>query len=242
MLSGTITTLADVTARSKLAIVLTCRGDQILQDFLSDGPTNFTDMLLCDKERMQNQSFCIFFVLLVNLIDSFLEFRPLEVNNVTMDVVVKWKIERIFQIVSKFGTTAGDFWDFLEKSGCVTSLEAVKASQGLPNIRENAEQYYRVLGMPWNFPLRFVSEDGKEEDTKQTILDDFKALKLVRWDVETKKVVFENWESSFDTPLDVYEQLMAEDTDVASSGKRPRREGLDMLLERLRLSVGVELG
>jgi hypothetical protein len=238
-LPGTITTLADVTARSKLAIVLCCRGDQILQDFLSDGPTNFTDMLLCDKEYLDNQSFCIFFVLLVNLIDSFLEFRPLRLNNVRMDEIVKWKIERIFQIVRKFGTTAEDFWDFLEKSGCVASLEAVKASQGLPNIRENAEQYYRVLGMPWNFPLRFVSEDGTEEDTKQTILDDFKALKLVRWDGD--KVVFENWESSFDTPLDVYEHLIAVDTEEASSNKRQRRDDLGMLLERLRLSAGVEL-
>jgi hypothetical protein len=128
-------------------------------------------------------------------------------------------------------------------------LEAVKASQGLPNIRENADQYYRVLGIPWNFPLRFESKDGTEEDKKETILDDFKALKLVRWDGD--KVVFENWESSFDTPLDVYEQLMAEDnvyeqliaedTDEASSKKRTRKEGLDMLLERLRLSAGVEL-
>jgi hypothetical protein len=123
----------------------------------------------------------------------------------------------------------------------VASLEAVKASQGLPNIRENAEQYYRVLGIPCNFELRFKSEDGTEEDKKQTILDDFKALKLVRWDVETKTVVCENWESSFDTPLEVYEHPITVDTDAASSGKRPRL-GLDMLLERLRLSVGVELG
>ncbi len=168
--------------------------------------------------------------------------RPLNNNNLTMDEVVKWKIERILQIVRKFGTTSEDFWDFLEKSGCVSSLEAVKASQGLPNIRLNTDQYHRVFGIPWNFSLRFVFEDGIEEDKKQTILDDFKALKLVRWDVETKKVVCENWESSFDTPLDVYEQLIAVDTDAASSGKRPRRDDLGMLLERLRLSSGVELG
>jgi hypothetical protein len=198
-------------------------------------------MLLCDKEDMDNQSFCIFFVLLVNLIDSFLEFRPLSVNNVTMDVVVKWKIERIFQIVGKFGTTAETFWDFLERSGCVASLEAVKASQGLPNIRENADQYYRVFGIPWNFPLRFKEENGIEEDKKQTILDDFKALKLVCWDGEKGRVVCENWESSFDTPLDVYEQLIDVDNDEASLGKRPRRDDLGILLERLRLSAGVDL-
>ena len=95
--------------------------------------------------------------------------------------------------------------------------------------------------MPWNFPLRFVSEDGTEEDTKQTILDDFKALKLVRWDVETKKVVCENWETSFDTPLDVYEHLIAVDTEETSSKKRQRRDNLGMLLDRLRLSAGAEL-
>ena len=248
-LDGTITTLEDVTARSQLSIVLTCYGNQILQDFLSDDPRNFMDILLCDKEVIDNQSFCIFFVLLVNLIDSDLKYRPLSGNNYTMDDIVLWRIESIFQIVRKFGTTAETFWDFLEKSGCVASLEAVKASQSLPNIRENADEYYRVLGIPWNFPLRFEPEDGTEEDKKETILDDFKALKLVRWDGD--KVVFENWESSFDTPLDVYEQLIdednvyeqliAEDTDEASSKKRTRKEGLDMLLERLRQSAGVEL-
>jgi hypothetical protein len=124
----------------------------------------------------------------------------------------------------------------------VASLEAVKASQGLPNIRENAEQYYRVLGIPWNFPLRFNEENGKEEDKKQTILDDFRALKLVRWNREKGTVVCENWESSFDTPLDVYQQLIDVDTDETPSSKRPRRDDLGMLLERLRLSVGVELG
>jgi hypothetical protein len=240
-LPGTVTTLADVTAQSRLAIVLSCYGDQILQDFLSDDPKNFTDMLLCDKEDMDNQSFWIFFVLLVNLIDSFLKFRPLGYNNVTMHEIVRWKIQRIFQIVGKFGTTAGTFWDFLEKSGCVASLEAVKASQGLPNIRENAEQYYRVLGIPLNFPLRFKEEDKTEEDKKQTILDDFKCLKLVSWDAEAKIVVCEDWESSFDTPLDVYEHLIAKDTDEALLGKRRRRDDLGMLLERLRLSAGVEL-
>jgi len=156
-----------------------------------------------------------------------------------MHEVVKRNIQRIFQIVEKFGTTSQSFWGFLEKGGFVLSLWEFKERQGLPNIRRNADLYYRVFGIPWNFELRFRIGD-KVEHKKQTILDDFRALKLVRWDGD--KVVFENWESSFDTPLDVYEQLMAEDTDEASSKKRSRRDDLGMLLERLRLSAGVELG
>ena len=140
----------------------------------------------------------------------------------------------------EFGTTSESFWGFLEKSGFVSSLWEFKARQGLPNIRRNADLYYRVFGIPWNFELRFRIGD-KVEHKKQTILDDFKALKLVRWDGEKGTVVFENWKSSFDTPLDVYEQLIAEDTDVASSKKRHRENDLGMLLERLRLSAGVEL-
>jgi hypothetical protein len=246
-LPGTITTLADVTARSKLAIVLSCRGNQILEDFLSDDPTNFTDMLLCDKEVIDNQSFCIFFVLLVNLIDSDLPRRPLREIQYTynksypkMHEVVKRNIQRIFQIVKKFGTTSESFWGFLEKSGFVSSLWKFKARQGLPNIRRNADLYYRVLGIPWNFELRF-KKDGEVEHKKQTILDDFKALKLVRWDAEKKEVVRENWESVFDKPLDVYQKLIPGDTDGASSKKRHRENDLGMLLERLRLSAGVEL-
>ncbi len=73
----------------------------------------------------------------------------------------------------------------------MSSLGAVKASQGLPNIRRNADRYYRVFGIPWNFALRFWNED-EVEHKKQTILDDFKALKLVRWDADTKKVVHED--------------------------------------------------
>jgi hypothetical protein len=78
-----------------------------------------------------------------------------------------------------------------------------------------------VCGIPWNFPLRFWNKD-EVEHKKQTILDDFKGLKLVRWDAETKEVVSEDWQSTFDTPLDVYQQLIAVDTDEASSSKRPR--------------------
>jgi hypothetical protein len=157
-----------------------------------------------------------------------------------MHEVVNRNIQRIFQIVKKFGTTSESFWGFLEKSGFVSSLWEFKARQGLPNIRRNADLYYRVFGIPWNFELRFWKQ-GEVERKKDTILDDFKALKLVRWDVETKKVVCENWETSFDTPLDVYEHLIAKNTDVAPSNKRRRAGGLDMLLERLRLSAGAEL-
>jgi hypothetical protein len=242
-LPGTITTLADVTARSKLAIVLCCRGDEILQDFLSDGPTGFTDMLICDREDMDNQSFCIFFVLLVNLIDSDVSNRPLSEfqytfgrRDVTIDEVVKRNIRRIFQIVRQFGTTdesswwtaAESFWDFLKKSGCVSSLATVKANQGLENSREKTDQYYRVSGIPWNFALRSDSKDSGLEYKNQTILDDFKALKLVRWDAGTQKVVCEDWQSSFDHELDVYQQLIPR--------KRPREGDLGVLLERLRLS------
>jgi hypothetical protein len=233
-LPGTITTLADVTARSKLAIVLSCRGDMILQDFLSDGPTAFTDMLLCDRKDMDNQSFCIFFVLLVNLIDSDVPDRPLsrfqftfDRENLTIDVVVKRNIRRIFQIVREFGSTSESFWDFLQKSACVSSLRTVKENQGLPNTKFGERFFYRVLGIPFNFVLVFGSEDKK-----QTILDDFKALKLVCWDADTQRIVYETWESEFDTPLDVYRQLIPANTDVipvnvdvATSSKRARTGG-----------------
>ncbi len=69
----------------------------------------------------------------------------------------------------------------------MSSLWEFKARQGLPNIRRNADLYYRVLGIPCNFELRFWIGD-KVEHKKQTILDDFKALKLVRWDREKSKV------------------------------------------------------
>jgi hypothetical protein len=95
--------------------------------------------------------------------------------------------------------------------------------------------FYRVSGIPFNFALELGAEDKK-----QTILDDFKALKLVCWDAATQTIVYETWETKFDTPLDVYTQLIP-------SKKRPRSAGpvrsdrkMDMLLERLRLSGSAE--
>ena len=87
--------------------------------------------------------------------------------------------------------------------------------------------------------VRFHKND-QTEFKHQTILDDFRALKLVCWDAATQTIVYETWETKFDTPLDVYTQLIP-------SKKRPRSAGpvrsdrkMDMLLERLRLSGSAE--
>ena len=203
--------LADVTAQSNLAIILCCRGDQILQDFLSVERTNFTEMLICDRNDIDNISYSIFFALLLNLLDSDVPARPFSnpankpyfgFQRLTIDYLVKINIRRIFQLVNKFGTTPESFWDFLEKIGIVSSLTAVKANQGLRNTLVGADNVFRMYGMLYNCEYQ-----TRTENTKITVLDDFKALKLVRWDAFSKAVK-DNWETSFSRPLDVYEELL----------------------------------
>lgn len=197
--------LADVTAQSNLAIILCCRGDQILQDFLSVERTNFTEMLICDRADIDNVSYCIFFALLLNLLDSDVSARPFSnpANKLRFSYLVKINIRRIFQLINKFGTTPESFWNFIEKIGIVSSLTAVKANQGLPNTAVGADNVFRVSGLMYNFEFHTATEN-----TKITILDDFKALKLVRCDA-VRKAVKDNWETSFSRPLDVYKELLS---------------------------------
>lgn len=164
------TTLQSVTDVSGLAIVLCCHGDDILQDFKSTNPTNFTDMLVCNREDMDNRSFCLFFVMLCNLIDSDKQVRASLKPQI--NVPVKEHIRTIFADVQKFGHNKDTFWKFL----CDRHF-----------VSEN-DSTFRVVGVLYSFEL--VND---VEDFKETILQDFKALTLVCWENITKTIVEETW-------------------------------------------------
>ena len=165
-------TLGEVTISSRLAIVLCCHGDDILGDFKSMKTENFTDMLVCNREDMDIRSFCIFFVLLANLVDRDKQVRTSRTPQ--MHVVVKYHIRKIFEDVKAFGQDKDTFWAFLHDRGLVS---------------ENGDKF-RVSGILYSFELIKGSEDKKA-----IILQDFKALTLVCWDKKTGNVVEENWDT-----------------------------------------------
>lgn len=116
-------TLVEVTAESNLGIVLYCRGDEILEDFKSMNPKDFTDMLVCNRSDMDIRSFCIFFVFLVNLVDSDPRVRPgPDTSPPKIHEVVKDNIRKKFQYVKQFGDTKESFWTFLQDRGFVSEV------------------------------------------------------------------------------------------------------------------------
>jgi hypothetical protein len=134
-LPDTCVMLADVTAQSHLAIVLCCRGDQILLDFKSTNPKNFTDMLICDRPDLDTISFCIFHVLLFNLVDCDKRVRPAAgEQQPKMHEVVKDNIRHIFRLINTHKDSVEKFWIFLESHNCVTSLKEVKQRQQFHTI------------------------------------------------------------------------------------------------------------
>jgi len=223
-LPHTCVTLQDVTAQSKLAIVSCCHGDMILKDFKSTNPKNFTDMLLFVKPELDHISFCIFHVLLFNLVDCDVRVRGGPAPK--MHEVVKDNIRQIFKLISAHGNSADEFWTFLENHDCVTSLEEVKNRQGFTYSREShiVANLFQVSGIAYNFALKVGSECKKT-----TILQDFKAMKLVCWDEEQQIIVEENWESSLE------EQL----TPTPPHAKRSKLDPPQMsrLLESLKLTA-----
>ena len=175
-------TLGEVTISSRLAIVLCCHGDHILEDFKSMETEKFTDMLVCNREDMDIRSYCIFFVLLANLVDRDERVRPPQctLRPPQMHVVVKDHIRKIFGDVKAFGENKDTFWTFLHDRGLVS---------------ENGDKF-RVSGILYSFELMKGSEDKKA-----TILQDFKALTLVCWNQETNEVVEETCDTQpFENP------------------------------------------
>jgi hypothetical protein len=166
-LPGNCVTLREVTDSSGLAIVLCCHGNDILEDFKSTEPKNFTDMLVCNREDMDNRSFCLFFVMLLNLIDSDKQMRT---SKNDIHVAVKDHIRTIFEYVKTFGLNKDTFWKFL----CDKYFVSEKGST------------FRVFGVLYSFVLV-----NHVEDFKATILQDFQALTLVCWDDDTGTIVEE---------------------------------------------------
>ena len=256
-LPSTCVMLAEVTTQSKLAIVLCCRGDEILSDFKSTNPKNFTDMLVCDRPDLDNISFCIFYVLLFNLVDCDVRVRPAPGQpQPKMHEVVKHNIRQIFKLISTHGKSAEEFWKFLENHDCVTDLEEVKQRQKFDHNRGDfIHGYFRVSGVAFNFEYsKLNTNTGESECKKETILQDFKALKLVYWDEERQSIGEESWktydshveENSGDEywqmPFDLHPHLEEQELSPRPSpAKRPKGQGeasqMSRLLESLKLTA-----
>ena len=164
-------TLHEVIEHSKLAILLTCNGDQLLQDYVYEDRKDLPhpDVLIYNGQALRSVVVEIYMVLLVNILDSELNLK----SGRDMYVQVREAIKRIFQIVKVFGDDHASFWAFLQHVGCVTDNADEKDRQELPYPAwQGDEPFFRVYGRV------YANLTG---DFPEATLQQFKCIQLVTW-------------------------------------------------------------
>jgi hypothetical protein len=168
-------TLHSVIGMAKLAILLTCHGDVLLQDYVysveREGMRH-PDLLIYNGGRLSTYTVEIYMALFVNIMDSTMNFPQ---NPSSVYPSFYKAIMRIFEIVKLFGDDHTNFWAFLQDVGCITDNASEKDRQQLPypTARLGDAPRFRVYGrvclmtLGANFPQR--------------LLQQFNRIQLVSW-------------------------------------------------------------
>ncbi len=117
----------------RLAIVLACCGDELIEDYLKAmGTNNFPDMLICNTNEIHSDTAEILTVLLINMINI------LDSNMVShapgpemVYTSVRAAIVKVFQILKLFEGYHMQFWSFLQNVGCISDIRLQKQRQQL---------------------------------------------------------------------------------------------------------------
>jgi hypothetical protein len=175
-------TLDSVIGDCKLAILLTCAGDDLLREYMEGSENRLhPDILMCPaKGGIGAETVEIYMVLLINILDSEIDVAgsakydddhiPLLANVVYTKV--RSAIEKIFRIVKLFKCDHIGFWSYLQHVGCVTDNADAKDRQEMqyPGVRLGPKSRFRVYG-------QVCSYDSK--DISYALFTDFKNIQLV---------------------------------------------------------------
>lgn len=175
-----VVSLHSVVQGCKLAILLACAGDQVIEDYLkSVGSAEFPDMLVCNAPLMSSATTEILTAMLVNIVDSDLAHTR-QAGDVYQ--TVRAAIVRIFQIVKLFGTDHDGFWGFLKQAGYVNYLSELKQRQQLGYPRrytwEGDDPRYRIYVSNNTYREKNMINQTLYE-LPQHVFEQFRALQLV---------------------------------------------------------------
>jgi hypothetical protein len=163
-------TLHSVIGRCKLAILLTCYGDQLVTDYVMGDRSgqDFPDLLVCQASGINTITVEIYMVLIINILDSNIFFKPKD-NAVYEEVFMA--IKMIFQIVRLFRDDHYSFWLFLKHVVCITDNTDEKNRQELSYPRRLKDKsYFRVHGRACVY---------ETQPFQSTILKDFQNMRLI---------------------------------------------------------------
>ena len=164
-------TLDSVIERCKLAMLLTCCGDQLVTDYVRGARVGqqFPDLLVCQDPNIDMITTEIYMVLFMNILDSNIYFKPKD-NQVYEEVSMT--IKMIFQIVRLFRDDHYSFWLFLKHVGCITDNTDEKNRQELSYLRRLLNKsYFHVYGRACVY---------ETQPFQSRILKDFQNMTLIR--------------------------------------------------------------
>jgi hypothetical protein len=163
--------LHEVVKGCRLAIVLACRGNQLKEDYLNvvRRKTKFPDMLICNTDEIHSDTFEIFTVFLVNMLDSNISRYKVDKDELYREV--RAPIIRIFQIVQVFKGHPMEFWGFLESVGCISDIRSQKRRQQL--------QYPRRMDHVVRFRTASSVYSYWVGDNPRIVFEQFQSLQLV---------------------------------------------------------------
>lgn len=229
-------TLHELVQNCRLAVVLGCHGDALIEDYLQARGRKdlFPDMLICNGD-VWGASMQIFMILLIHILDSEMNVAGPPADDAVY-LAFRNAITKIFQIVKVFALDHLGFWTFLETIGCVTENYAEKYKQQMtyPSERLGATPRFRIYGSV------FTYEFGNCE---YVVAQDLQKLELVTFSGEAEPLR-QNYKSvpsiriSDDTNIDRYlRRWIRERTPVPAAslaaGTHTQLRGLLEKLQRL---------
>ena len=240
-----LVTLDSVIGDCKLAILLACKGDDLLQEYIIEheyGP--HPDLLMCPVTAgILESTVEIYMVLLINILDSEIDVRgsgyygdgfghiPLLENVVYTKV--RAAIQKIFQIVKLFRRDHTGFWSYLKHVGCVIDNADEKDRQEMsyPRERLGPGSRFRVYG-------RVCSHDTAE--IERDTLEDFKNIQLIHYVAGTSRetrmdyssVTDITWPAGQDDKIDRFLKRYQQ-SETRPVRKEPDPMGLTSLLMQL---------
>ena len=163
-------TLHKVLGGCKLALLLCCRGTDILNQYKTSSTGIIPDLLYCDTTTIDTWSVEIYMVLLINILESDAH----DLDHFYEDT--KGAIRRIMQIVKLFDDDHVGFWGYLQHVGCVTDVADEKDRQELefpPDLimdHNPPPTFFRVFGRVCAYNMNHFPRN---------LLEDFRTITLV---------------------------------------------------------------
>lgn len=163
--------LKELTSETKLVLLFSCFGNQIMTDYLSETHTKRRPyILVSNQDKLLTASADIIQLVLLNILEC-MESTSQDRYKSTYWTEFLEGIRKIFEVVKLFGDDHASFWEYLQHLNVITLQEQRSIRHELPRKNPAARPLFQLYGRCFIYYL--------DENTVQNTFRDFKSLLLV---------------------------------------------------------------